>query len=232
MKGRYKTLRVLGIITVFFLFALFILFRPLKDTPLDTSDFKPISDPALARKFAPKFIAHSEYGKPEKILFRMALAANGQTHIAYHPWYATEFNPHAGFMPLLSRILYTGGLGIKDTMFGPNDIELIEIILDSAGNPIKLSYESAMKYRKTAFGVTHKAVEETLNGKPQNYCFKVTTWNHMVDHVGSSACNAQPEIPLAYFTNAEWEASRMVKRSEAILRRNRAHRVYERLGVE
>jgi hypothetical protein len=32
-----------------------------------------------------------------------------------------------------------------------------------------------------------------------------------------------------YFTEAEWQQFRMVKKTEAILRRNRMHRIYERV---
>ncbi|HRP68021.1 MAG TPA: hypothetical protein PLY93_00615, partial [Turneriella sp.] len=143
-----------------------------------------------------------------------------------HPYFEDEMNPHKGFGATMSRIIYTGGLRLKDFIFGKADLELIEVVLDKNLTPLELSWEGVENYQPKNFGVKHKNQTEK-NAKPP-YCFSVITWNHMVARTDASACMAAPRLTPQYFAEEAWQEFRMVKKTEAILRRNRAHRAYER----
>lgn len=200
--------------------------RPIRDTDFSTPGFTPLRDDAIAARFAPTIIGHNLYGAPTRLLYRMAKNGEGEIHIAYHPFYPDEENPHSGFGAFMSRIIYTGGLHLKDIMFGPADIELIEVILDKAGKPAVLAYEDAENYQPKNFGVKH--APKTLKKPTQPFCFNTPTWNHMFSAAEGSACKGLTPLTPEYFTTADWEKYKMAKKTEAILRRNRMHRVYER----
>ncbi len=228
-KLRYKGLRVaLSLLIVFGVIAFWVL-RPLTETPLNTGEFTPIRDDALAARFAPRFVPHALYGAPTRLLYRMARNPEGQVYIAYHPFFPHEENPHEGTGATLSRFIYTGGLHIKDIMFGPAEIELIEVVLDRNLTPAELAYEDAGDYNPKAFSVRHVAKLVKRPNPP--FCFTISSWNHMFALAAGELCRAAAGITPEYFTDADWQKYRMVKQTEAMLRRNRMHRVYERLAA-
>jgi len=228
-KLRYKGLRITVSLVIVLAVIAFWVLRPLTETPMNTGDFTPIRDDALAVKFAPRFVPHALYGAPTRLLYRMARGRDGNIHIAYHPFYPHEENPHEGSGAALSRFIYTGGLHIKDIMFGPADIELVEVILDKNLVPVELGYEDAGDYNPKAFSVRHVV---KLVKKPQApFCFTTSSWNHMFALARGELCRSVQGPAPEYFTEADWQKYRMVKETEAMLRRNRMHRVYERLAA-
>lgn len=204
----------------------FWVLRPIRETDFATPGFTPLRDDSLAARFTPRIVGHKLYGAPTRMLYRMAKNTEGEIHIAYHPFYADEENPHTGFGAAMSRLIYTGGLRLKDKMFGPADIELIEVILAKDGTPASLHWEDAENYQPRNFSVKHLPKTEKKPAIP--FCFETPTWNHMFTLVKPEACqNVQP-LKVEYFSIADWEKYKMVKKTEAIFRRNRMHRVYER----
>lgn len=226
-KLRYKGLRIFASLVIVSGVVAFWVLRPLTETPMTTGEFTPIHDDALAAKFAPRFLPHELYGAPERLLYRMAKNNDGKIHIAYHPYFPHEENPHPGLGAALSRIIYTGGLHLKDIMFGPADIELVEVVLDANLEPIELSYEDAGDYNPKAFSVKHVAKLVKYPRPP--FCFTSSSWNHMFALTQGELCRSATALVPEYFTEAEWQQFRMVKKTEAILRRNRMHRIYERV---
>lgn len=231
MSGRlrYRGLRVVATIAIILGVVAFWLLRPLKDTDFSTGEFTPVRDDALAVKFAPLIAPHGVYGAPTRLFYRMGKSRNGEIHIAYHPFYMHEENPHPGLGASLSRLIYTGGLGLKDIMFGPADIELIEVILDKSGKPAELAYEDAGDYNTKNFSVRH--VPKLLRNPTPPFCFEVSSWNHMFRTAPAAACAKVQALKAEYFSESFWNEYRMLKKTEAFLRRNRMHRIYERVGV-
>ncbi len=213
---------VLGVVT-------FWVMRPIRDTDFATPGFTPLKDDALAERFSPIIIGHKLYGAPTRLFYRMAKSNEGEIHIAYHPFYADEENPHSGFGATMSRLVYTGGLHLKDMMFGPADIELIEVILDKNGKPKVLAWEDAENYQPKNFSVKH--LPKIDRDPKQPFCFETPTWNHMFSLVKPDVCKGAAALKPEYFSAADWDKYKMVKKTEAILRRNRMHRVYERVAA-
>ena len=187
----------------------------------DVDGYVPIRDDALASHFTPRIVP-GNYDVPERILYRMSVENledigsenhpekndNGRIFIAYFFVWAYERNDHSGFLPFLSRNLYTGGLSIQKFMFGPGDIEVITIVLEqlpdrqrfasahghqSGRNPdayrIKeLHFETAENYDPESFGVKHKQILLKADDFPSMTfipppVFQVKSWNHMFDWI-------------------------------------------------
>lgn len=228
-RAGQRWIRILGTAAIILGVAAFWVLRPIRDTDMSTGGFTPIRDNALAARFAPVILNHELYGAPSRLLYRMAKSPSGEIHIAYHPFFTHEENPHDGFGATLSRILYSGGYGLKNRLFGPADIELIEVVLDVAGKPRLISFEDVRNYNPTGFSVQHYAVS-VQNPLPP-FCFEIKTWNHMVAQRPADLCKAAKALVPEYFSEDEWLRFRMVKKTEAILRRNRVHRQYERIAA-
>ncbi|MBL8032920.1 MAG: hypothetical protein JNJ69_04420 [Leptospiraceae bacterium] len=230
MRGlKHRGLRALIIFLIIAGVVTFWVLRPIKETDFSTPGFTPVRDDALAQNLAPIIIGDEKYGSPTRLLYRMARSATGDTYIAYHPFYPDEENPHSGFGALMSRLIYTGGLHLKDIMFGRADIELIEVVVGKAGKPELLAYEDAENYNPRAFSVKH--LPKSVKNPVQPFCFSTPTWNHMFALADAKLCTGKKPLKAEYFTEAEWNQYRMVKKTEAILRRNRMHRVYERVSA-
>jgi hypothetical protein len=219
----FLTLLIISGVTAFWLL------RPIRETDFSSGGFTPMRDDALAIRYAPVVKGHALYGAPLGLLYRMARSEDGDIHIAYHPFYGHEENPHSGFGAFLSRILYTGGLNLKNILFGPGDVELIEVVLNKRGQPRLVAYEDAGDYRPQNFGVRH--VQKSVKDPLPPFCFETVSWNHMFALAGWQSCAGVNPLKPVYFGDDEWEKYRMVKKTEAILRRNRMHRPYERRGA-
>lgn len=224
-----RWLRILGTIAIILGVVTFWVLRPVRDTDFSTGGFNPIRDDALAARYAPVILRHELYGAPSRLLYRMAKNPAGEIHIAYHPFYAREENPHEGFGAFMSRLFYTGGYGLKDRMFGPADIELIEVVLNTAGKPALIAFEDVKNYNPKNFAVQHYAVS-VQNPLPP-FCFEIKSWNHLVGQRPADLCKTTRALTPEYFAEDEWLKFKMVKKSEAILRRNRLHRQYERVAA-
>jgi len=66
---------------------------------------------------------------------------------------------------------------------------------------------------------------------PLPFCFETVSWNHMFALKPPTSCRQQGALKPEYYTESDWQKYRMVKKTEAMLRRNRMHRVYERAAV-
>ena len=225
-KLNYRGLRTLATIAIIFGLITFWVLRPIRETEMKTGDFTPVRDDNLAAKFSPIVLGHELYGSPTRMLYRMARNSARETFIAYHPFYPGEENPHKGVGAALNRMVYTGGLKLKEIMFGAADIELIEVVLNQHGQPTLLAYEDAEKYNPSAFSVKH--LPKSVKNPQQPFCFSTPTWNHMFSLSEASLCKGKQPLRVEYFSEVEWNHYRMVKNTEAILRRNRMHRIYER----
>ncbi|MBS0617332.1 MAG: hypothetical protein JSR44_04045 [Spirochaetes bacterium] len=229
VRLKFPLLRFFGILFIILGVVAFWVLRPIRETIFTTEKFTPLRNDVLAKKYLPIILPHALYGAPERILYRMARDATGAIHIAYHPYYANEENPHAGFGAAASRYLYTGGLKLQRFIFGPADVELIEVILSNAGIVLELHYEDAKNYNPKSFSVRHEA--KAVQNPASPFCFETRSWNHMFALVAAARCTGVNPLPLAYFNDDEWQRLKMVKKTEAILRRNRAHRIYERVAA-
>lgn len=226
---KHKGFRILASILIVLGVVAFWVLRPLRDSDLSLEGFTVLRDDELAARFVPIVLEHAAYGKPERMLYRMGKSATGQIHIAYHPFYRDEENPHSGFGAAMSRAIYTGGLNIKNLMFGPADIELIEVVLDSGHKPMTVAYEDADRYNTKSFSVRH--LPKRVNNPAQPFCFKTVSWNHMFALNDKAACSAVRVLLPEYFSEADWQKFKMIKKTEAMLRRNRTHRAYERAAA-
>ncbi len=223
---KHKGLRVIASLAIVSAVVAFWVLRPLRDSDLSLQGFTAVRDDRLAAQFAPVVLPHVMYGKPERMLYRMGKKTTGELFIAYHPFYNGEENPHAGSGAALSRVIYTGGLNIKNLMFGEADIELIEVVLDVNRKPIRIAYEDADRYDTKSFSVRH--LPRTAENPAQPFCFATVSWNHMFALQDKTKCGGITPLVPEYFSEADWQKYKMVKKTEAMLRRNRMHRPYER----
>lgn len=151
-------------------------------TPLDLTQFEPIKDDALAARHAPILIPSSKYGDPVALYYRASKGRAGHTYLTYHFVWTAEENTTSGCLPMLSRNIYTGGLGLQQTMFGPGDIELITMRINPRGEVDRLGYETAEDYDPSGFGVKHLRINVTANPGTElrgPFVFEVVSWNHL-----------------------------------------------------
>lgn len=222
----------------------------------DVPGFTPVRDDALAARFAPR-VAPGDYEAPEELLYRMSRAEDGSIHIAYFFVWPFEENPGEGWGPWLSRNIYTGGLGLQGVLFGPGDVEVIELKLSASEErrPQRLTFETARDYNPAAFAVQHQTVvlpddlesvgdaerlQTLLAGPP---VLRVLSWNHMFELLvepelaingpglrreASEEGQAAAALTPEYFEEARWEYFEMFKQRETRLSRNRAHPTFAR----
>ncbi|MCS6985527.1 MAG: hypothetical protein NZM25_10445 [Leptospiraceae bacterium] len=179
---------------------------------------KPVRDDSFAQKFCPQIKAHPQYGSPYRMLYRLGIDNSGGFYLACHPVYEKEENPHEGFLPLLSRLVYTGGLSLQKIIFGPEDVELIEVRINQKGEIYHIGYEDAENYNPTSFSVKHRPLT-LLGGKPP-LCFGIRSWNHMVYPLPAKDCRDNT-IKVEYFSEGLWKKYRMFKEREGFLRKSR-----------
>ena len=213
-------------------------------------------DDALARRYCPFFETSPSFGPIVAIYYRAARDGAGNLHFAYHPVWKGETNNSSGWGPFLSRTIYTGGLSLQRAMFGKGDVESIGVTIDQGGEIAGLEYETAKDYDPGAFSVKHLPVKE--EGKISlPLRFRVVSWNHLFIRIGGEATAAIPAgtagpgagmvpgayevftaeghgrpdartVPFGYFSERLWSEYAMWKNPETILRKDRAHFVWER----
>ena len=222
------------------MFILCILFYPLKINKNSISGYEPIRDDILANKFKPSIISNNEFDNPYRILYRASIDEEDNTYIAYHIFWQNEVNLTNGLMPLLSRNIYTGGLRIQKFMYGKEDVEVIEIKLNSKDEIVRIKYETAENYNPNNFGVEHKNV--ILEGKDLEMykrgeaIFKVISWNHLfeVKKIEDLDIDEKEVVNLEtnYFKNEDWKEYEISKKINTLLKKDRAHYEYEREFID
>ena len=233
MAGKKTRNFLIGLLALAVLAAALSLF-PSGKKSLPPSSYIPFRDDALAARYCPVFECPSAYGPILAVYYRAARDESGLIHLAYHPVWARERNDAPGLKPFLSRVLYTGGLSLQRAMFGKGDIEAVGLTVDPAsGSVLEIRYETARAYSPTDFSVSHEYVVESHPGVGRPL-FAVVSWNHLFRLEGSAtqAQAAAPRPALAYFSARLWNAYGMWKNPETLLRKNRAHFVWERGAVE
>ncbi len=205
---------------------------------IDVPEFEALRDDELAAQHAPQLIGGSDYGDPEALLYRMSRDSDGNLHIAYHFVWPFERNDTSGCSPFLSRNIYTGGLGLQQTMFGPKDIEVVVLTIDPRGRIIGLHYETAENYDPSAFGVKHKKIEVRAKDGAElrgPFAFEVISWNHLFalrEDVSAAQAATLINLTPVYFTDDLWAKYGMYKEETGFFSRHRAHLEWERESVE
>lgn len=251
--------RGLSIATLILAICVGCVFWPTGRKEAPPGGYAALRDDALALRYCPVFETSPSFGPIVAIYYRAARDAIGNLHIAYHPVWKTETNNGSGWGPFLSRTVYTGGLSLQRAMFGKGDVESIGVMIDQEGEVAGLEYETAKDYDPTAFSVKHLRIkEEGRVGLPLR--FRIVSWNHLFTRSGNEASAASlagtagteagrapeayevfaPEglevpsarsVPFGYFTEKLWSDYAMWKNPETILRKDRAHFVWERCAV-
>lgn len=230
--------------------------------PASLAEFEPIKDDALAARHAPLLIPSAAYGDPIALYYRASKDRAGHTYLTYHFVWAAEENQAGGCLPMLSRNLYTGGVGLQQSMFGPGDIELVTMRINPRGQIDRLGYETAENYDPSSFGVKHLRINISANPGTElrgPFVFEVISWNHLFA-LRSELSNAEADpnsVPLRikteerdenpvvgvntmpplrlqpeYFREELWSHYGMVKVEERFFSRSRAHELHEREAVE
>lgn len=212
-------------------FVTYVANKTVRVNETDIPGFTPIKNDILADKYCPYVISNSEYGFPYAVYYRASVDDKGNTYIAYHYFWEREVNNTKGFVPWLSRNIYTGGLKLQKIMFGKHDIEVIGLVIDKKNKITKVIYESPENYNPNDFSVKHKTNEITQNIiLPLR--FKVGSWNHLFQHVDRNYNLQKGEkevyIKPQYFTQPLWDEFTMFKKEETALKQNRAHYPWER----
>lgn len=234
MKKSTKLAIVFGIIAILIVLLCVIVYYPTGKKEAPPTGYTPIRDDELAARYMPVFDCPAEFGPILAVYYRAAKDETGVIHIAYHPLWARERNDTKAWGPFLSRCLYTGGLSLQRAMFGIGDIESIGLAIDPAsGEVTEVDYETAADYTPLSFGVKH--VKITKKGPfPFPLRFRVVSWNHLFsleEEALASLKKSTYDIPPSYFTSELWTKYAIWKNPETILRKDRAHFVWERGAV-
>ncbi|MCE5255489.1 MAG: hypothetical protein LLF89_01425 [Spirochaetaceae bacterium] len=250
-RARHWTLFAV-IVAILLVIVCFAIFYPTGKKEIPPEGYVPLRDDRMAARYMPVFDCPPEFGPILAVYYRAAIDNAGIVHIAYHPSWARERNDTKAFAPFLSRILYTGGLSIQRLMYGPGDIEAVALAIDlSSGKIMEVDYETAADYDPSSFSVRHQAVSLKGSFDPP-LRFRVTSWNHLfaladnqkiqtpANAADQASANAAAlagapggpasvsGAPLSYFTPELWTKYSMWKNPETILRKDRAHFVWER----
>lgn len=236
MKFNKKKVMIFLPLLILIILVTYVRFYPIAHYELQVEGMTAIRNDELAALHAPTIYSTPAYEMPTQILYRAAVDDEGNTYLAYHIFWDGESNPHSGLLPFLNRWLYTGGLKMQKTMFGPGDIEVIEVKLNPDGESVRIKYETAKDYDPKAFSVSHQWVTLDQGEFNEETVFKVISWNHLFDAVDESQVDhseyIQAEMPLSYFTEEKWEKYEMFKPTNTLIKRNRAHFDYERESAE
>lgn len=239
VKGKKKFFFIFGgTIILFFIIARFY---PVKIYEENIKGYAPIIDDTLAQEFSPIIYSENKYDNPYRILYRASIDENNNIYLAYHIFWKNEVNSNDGFMPMLNRLFYTGGLKLQKTMFGKEDIEVIEVMINSEREVVRIQYETAENYNPKDFSVEHKSIkieEDHISAgkKIKDIGFNVISWNHLFEAVRTSDMDLLHKynkfnIIPEYFSNKEWKEYGMFKKINTMLKKNRAHFEYERETV-
>lgn len=202
--------------------------------PSAEEEFKMFRDDALAALYAPLIVQPDSIpAEPEMILYRMARSNDGgKIVMAFHVVWPFEKDNRKGFYPWWTRVTYTGGLKLQKVIYGPGDVEAVEIVLDRKSNKIiNVRYETADWDQKG--GVIHVHVEKNgceLPSQSNRLVFRVVSWNHMFDLIEESDIKSGEklfDLPVGYFSHEDWNYYGMTKKKQTWLKRDRAHFEWE-----
>ena len=237
MKKSAKHWIALAAAVVFLLSLCVVVYCPTGKKESPPAGYTFIRDDAMAARYQPAFDCPIEYEPILAVYYRAAKDESGIIHIAYHPLWARERNDAKSWGAFLSRWLYTGGLSLQRAMFGKGDIETIGVAIDpTSGKITEIDYETTADYSPSSFSVKHAMVKEK-GPFPLPLRFKVVSWNHLFSLESQDSIAPQnptpqeksaSEIPLAYFTPELWSKYAVWKNPETLLRKDRAHFVWER----
>ncbi len=223
----------LGAIVIIALIGFFLAAYPLGPRETPPSGYAPLRDDNLALRYLPSFDCPEEFGPIIAVYYRSASEESGILRMAYHPVWERERNDTKAFLPFLSRWLYTGGLSLQRAMYGKGDVESIGISIDPVtGEILGIEFETAAGYSSSDFSVRHeKVIRKGPFSLPLR--FKVMSWNHLFALDETIVPNNDRTLgaggpPLGYFTSGLWDEYAMWKNPETILRKNRAHFIWER----
>jgi len=247
MRSRTKFWPIFAVVVILLALVCLVVWYPTGKKESPPAGYTPLRDDDLAARYRPIFDSPAEFGPILAVYYRAARDEAGIVHIAYHPLWAKEWNSTKAFGPFLSRCLYTGGLSLQRLMYGPGDIEAIGFAIDPAsGKIIEIDYETAADYDPASFSVKHQVVSLKGNFDPPLH-FQVISWNHLFRleentvasgdgarsgeiAQGGAATPLGPAagVPLSYFTPELWAKYGIWKNPETILRKDRAHFIWER----
>ena len=188
-------------------------------------------DQALAEKFCP-IIVQGDNIKPDpwQIYYRMA-QDDSRIFIAYHVAWAYEKDETTGLLAAVNKVFYTGGLKLQKKIFGPEDIEVIEFVIDKkSGKIARIRYESATVEKVGEKVKQNHQGKEVKNAEPPTY-FETITWNHMFNMLSPGQINGKKVFKLKpeYFTQERWDYYKMSKKHKNLLSQDRAHYNWELL---
>ena len=183
-------------------------------------------------RFAPVIVQGPEIpAEPEAMLYRAATSTDGRLlFIAYHVVWPYEQDPRPGFWPALTRAFYTGGLRLQSVIYGPGDVEVIELQVDlETMELVRVTYETA-DYDARG-GVIHVPVVSEGDELPEQLplYFEVISWNHLFelkDRPPPSEDRVYRFEPRP-FTDELWAYYRMSKSVKTPLSRDRDQRAWE-----
>lgn len=231
MKNSTKLKILISGVVAFTLLFFIVANYPSGQKEMPPIGYSPIRDDALAARYLPSIYCPPEFGPIIAIYYRASKDESGALHIAYHPLWAKEWNDTKALGPFISRLVYTGGLSLQKAMYGKGDIESIAFaIAPSSGEVTEVDYETAEEYSPNKFGVKHARIQK--NGPfAGTLSFRVISWNHLFTLEEDNALplvTSGTNVPLKYFTSELWDEYSMWKNPETILRKNRAHFIWER----
>ena len=177
----------------------------------------------MAEKYCPILIqADGIEPVPSHIYYRMAEDENRILIACHIAWPYERDERSQGLAAAWNKLFYTGGLKLQTKIFGPEDIEAIEIVLDKTSRKIiRIRYESASHRSQEKTG------EEIANiEKPY---FEVTTWNHMFELKSPEQANGKRiyQLKPEYFTDDLWDYYKIIKKRQTLFSQNRAHFEWE-----
>ena len=187
-------------------------------------------------RFAPVIVQRPEIpAAPEAMLYRAATSGDGRLLlIAYHVVWPYEQDPRPGFWPAVTRAVYTGGLRLQSVIYGPGDVEVIELEVDlETMKLLRVSYETA-DYDARG-GVIHVQVVKEGDKLPDQLplYFEVVSWNHLFELRERPPAPDQPvhRLEPRPFTEELWVYYRMSKSVRTPLSRDRDQRAWETGGI-
>jgi len=197
--------------------------------PPEQGELKLFQDQALAERYAP-VIAQGEgiEPAPDHLYYLMA-DSPGRIFIAYHVSWPYEKDETKGLAAAFNKVFYTGGLKLQKKIFGPEDIEVVELVIDKqSGEIARVRYESAEVEKKGNKVKQNHQGREAENVKPPVY-FETITWNHMFALISPEELGARKVYQLQpeYFSAERWEYYKMAKKRRSLFSQDRAYFSWE-----
>jgi hypothetical protein len=218
-----------GLILALLILAAFLL-APAQWPPEKT----PIADfryDALAEKYCPVIVQGKGIEPPPSHIYYRMGQDDGRILIAYHVAWPFEKDETKGVAAAWNKMFYTGGLKLQRKIFGPEDIEVIEFVIDKkSGQVIRLRYETATVSKEGDQVKQNHLNKEETRANPPVY-LETITWNHMFGASGPDQVAGKQVYKLKpeYFTQDRWDYYQMSKKRQSLLSQDRAYYDWELL---